>query len=1017
LDLNSEQLWRDSQAIALRPKTFAVLRYLVEHGGQLVTKDELLDAVWAGTVVGDAVLKSCIGELRQALGDDVQKSQYIATVHRRGYRFIGPLSTLPPVQSPGGVVQSQNLPSPSRLQSLVPTLVGRESELTHLHSLYTKALAGERQIVFITGEPGIGKTALINVFRQRLETRDWRLASSPQSTNLQPSSSSEVMGRGQCVEQYGAGEAYLPVLDALSQLAQGPEADHLQQVFQEVAPLWLLQLPLLARGVDIATLHTTTQGATQDRMLREFTDAVELLTQHQPLVLVLEDLHWSDHATVELLAFLARRYTPARFMLIGTYRPVELLSTTHPLRSAVQELRTHQLSTELALSVLHEKDVAAYLTHRFPLSLFPTRLAQVLHQRTEGNPLFLVSVIQDMIAHDQLVEEDGNWLLHSEVETIEQSVPESIRQLVARQRERLQPDEQQLLEAGSIAGLEFAAATVAAAIERPLIAVEVQCQQLSKQQQFLQPAGMNEWPDGTVSARYRFQHALYQQLWHEQVPVAQQQDWHCKIGERLELAYNGRAQEIAVELAVHFEQGHAYQRAVQYRELAGRNALQKTALQEAITHFTDGLELLQHLPDSPHRQQQAFALNVALGPPLMLAKGYRTPEALAAYATARELLRDGENTFQAFQVMGGYWLMAIARPQLPTVRELAEHLLRMSQSVQNRLLTTCAHLALGMTGFYQGELILAQNQWKEALTIYDPHDHNALHSLFGQDPGVLCLCYLARDLWLLGYPDAALQKGVEAIELAQHVGDWYCLACATMDLAWIHKMRGDLQRTEEQAARCIQVCQQYGFPLWRAQGVALSGWAMAERGQYQNGITQIQEGLEAWKLLADVEVPGLLTLLAEACARTEDVDGGLGAIAEGQKVMEKTGERFYEAEVYRLKGELMLQQFQVSRFNKPKDKREKQFPAQGSRSQNLHSQSATVDLQAEACFRKAIDIARCQNAKSWELRATMSLVRLWQQQDKKKEARQLLSEIYQWFTEGFGTKDLQEAKALLEELA
>ena len=367
-------------------------------------------------------------------------------------------------------------------------------------------------------------------------------------------------------------------------------------------------------------------------------------------------------------------------------------------------------------------------------------------------------------------------------------------------------------------------------------------------------------------------------------------------------------QTIATELAVRFEQGRDYRRAVQYLQKAAETAIQRSAHHEAIDHLTKGLKLLELLPDTPERRQQALTLHVSLGPPLMLTRGYGATEATEAYTAARELLHDEEDSLQALQVLGGHWLARIVRPQLPALREFVEQWLQMCQNSQNRFYITCGHLALGVTSFYQGELITARDQLKEGLTTYDPQDRDSTRSIFGQDPGVVCLCYSARNLWHLGYPEVALQKGHEAIALAQQVDDRYCLALATIYLTWVYKMRRELPSVEAYAASATDVSRQYEFPLWLTQGLALSGWVLVEQGQHQHGIAQIQEALTTWKLFADIEFPGLATLLAEAFARAGNIDAGLAALAEGQAVMEKTEQRFFEAEIYRLCGELSFQE-------------------------------------------------------------------------------------------------------------
>jgi predicted ATPase len=309
------------------------------------------------------------------------------------------------------------------------------------------------------------------------------------------------LGWGQCIEQYGVGEPYLPVLEALGRLCRTQNGRLMKTGLAQYAPTWLAQMPALLSTVELQALQPRVFGATRERMLREFAEALEVLTTERTLILVLEDLHWADASTLELLALLARRREAARVLVLGTYRPMEVLGNGHPLSSMVRELQAHGLCTEAALPPLREEDIEAYLQQRFPRQVFPTRLAQVLHRRTEGNPLFVVSAIDDLVKQGVMLQVDENWVLQGEVERLGTEAPENIRHLVARQRERLQPDEQQVLEAASVVGMEFSVTAVAAALESEVVAIEDHCARLSERQQFLRPAGIAEWPDGTVAAR------------------------------------------------------------------------------------------------------------------------------------------------------------------------------------------------------------------------------------------------------------------------------------------------------------------------------------------------------------------------------------------------------------------------------------------------------------------------------------------------------------------------------------
>jgi predicted ATPase/DNA-binding winged helix-turn-helix (wHTH) protein len=553
LDLVSGQLRRGAEVLPLRPKSFAVLRYFVEHAGQLITKDALLDAVWPDTVVTEALVKDSIFELRKVLGDAAKEARVIETVHRRGYRFL-PIVTTTSSEVSGSRFQGfrQNTEQlATRHQQRETLLVGREAELVQLHTWLDKALSGARQMVFVTGEPGIGKTTLVDVFLRPFAEQDLRI------------------GRGQCIEQYGAGEAYMPMLEAFGQLCRAPGGERLIALLEQHAPTWLVQMPTLLSATAGEALQRKIQGVSRERMLRELGAALDILTAERPLVLWLEDLHWSDVATVELLALLARRREPARLLVIGTYRPVDVRLRTHPLRAVKEELHLHGLCEELPLGLLSEQHVVEYLQTRFDVEGGPphaapvSQLAHAIHERTEGNPLFIVTVVDTAMLQGSLGLAEGQWVPQEPVANMAAGMPKTLRQMIERQLEQLSAEDQRVVEVASVVGTSFSAAAVAAGAKAEIVAIERQCAALVQRGQLLQVSGLAEWPDGTIAARYEFLHSLYQEVMYEQVTASRRVELHRRIGERLEQAYGDRTREIATELAVHFEQGREYRKAVQ----------------------------------------------------------------------------------------------------------------------------------------------------------------------------------------------------------------------------------------------------------------------------------------------------------------------------------------------------------------------------------------------------------------------------------------------------------------------
>jgi DNA-binding winged helix-turn-helix (wHTH) protein/tetratricopeptide (TPR) repeat protein len=570
LDLANKQLLRSGEVVALTPKAFAVLRRLVDDGGQLVSKQELLSAGWPKTHVSDGVLKVIILEIRRVLGDNPAAPSFIETVPRRGYRFIAPRSRIaqvPGVADPRGA------------------LVGRDSVLAQLEDRLTRALAGQRQLVFLSGEAGIGKTTVLDAF----------LSSAVSNPDL-------LVARGTCLEHYGAAEAYLPVLEALGRLLREPRAERVVRILKTHAPSWLLQLPWLKDHGDREALPHELLGATKERMLREMAETIETLTATIPLLLVIEDLHWSDSSTLDLLSMLARRQEVTRLLVIGSYRPVDVIVKAHSLRTLVQELRVRRQCEDIALPFLHEVHVAEYLAQRFGGQTPPPELARAVHQRTDGNPLFMARVVDELVALGVLVLEDDRWRLSASVAAIAQAVPESLRALVEQQIDRLPPEARRVLEAASVLGNEFSIGPVAGALGLDPLAVEERCDVLAREGQFLSAvAGVMALPNGKNIACYRFTHSLYPHIIAERVPSGRQARLHQRVGEWLEHAYGSQIKAMAGPLAWHFEEAADYHRAIRYLVLVAENTAGLFAYSDALRVLEHARSMIHHLAGDTRR--------------------------------------------------------------------------------------------------------------------------------------------------------------------------------------------------------------------------------------------------------------------------------------------------------------------------------------------------------------------------------------------------------------------------------
>jgi DNA-binding winged helix-turn-helix (wHTH) protein/predicted ATPase len=961
IEAENEWAWCGEHRLRLTPRAFAVLRHLVEHPQRLITKDDLLAAVWRDTIVSDAALDSCIRDLRRALGDSSRSPRYIQTVHRRGFRFIGPVDRSASGR-PSPAPAAADLPDPT--PDKPSALVGRDVELARLHASLKAALGGQRRLVFVTGEPGIGKTSLVEAFLGEI-------------------GEGTAIGRGQCVEQYGSGEPYLPVLEALGRLGREARGEQLVRVFTQYAPSWLAQLPALLTDHDLEVVQRRAQGSTRDRMLRELVEALEILSVEVPLVLVLEDLHWSDSATIDVLAMLGRRREAARLLVLGTYRPADVAGGTHPLGPVTQELQLHGRCEEVSLDFLGAATVGEYLARRFPRHGLPPELAGVLQRTTEGNPLFLVATVDDLIAHGQLREIDGQWRLAGQVQDIAVAAPETLGQMVERQFDRLTADEQAMLEVASVAGAEFSVAlAVAAGIDAA--DAERRCAALAHRGQFLRAAGVAAWPDGTVAGRYAFIHALYQSVLYARASIGRRVGLHVRIAERLERAYGERAGEIAGELAVHFEQGRSFERAVRYRRHAGEHALRQHAYREAATHATRALESLSASPNAGTRAEDELTLQVMLGAAMTAIKGYSAPEVEWAYSRARELCERVGNE-HLVPVLLGLARFYVVRAELESAREVVMQLLAMAEGTGDTTLLVASHNALGNMCFYRGEFESALTHLERALEVYDPRQHSPNRSAgfrFGQDPGVSCTVHVALTLQALGRPARAAARMADARTLAASVDHPMSVAYASHFAAGLHQWRGERDAMQELEKTAVAQATELGLGIFLMAGSIESGWLLCEQGRSEEGIAQMRGGIAAHRAIgAEIRTPAFLALLADGYRMLDRKEEGRAVVDEALDVGARTGQHYWDAELHRLKAALTPE-----------------------------------EPEAESCLRRAIDVARSQHALSFELRAATGLARLWAAQGKAKDAHALLAEVYGRFTEGFETADLTAASTLLEEL-
>jgi len=933
MDLGAERLWRRDQPVHLRPKTWAVLRFLVERPGRLVTKDELLAAVWESTAVTESTLTKSIGELRVALDDAADAPRFIETVHGRGFRFVGHATAAetPPVAP-------------------AATFVGRDAELAALAKHLDCARDGRRQVVFVTGEAGIGKTTLLDSFA----------AAQPRGVRI---------ARGQCLHHFGAVEPYKPVLDALGGLVAGPDRAPVVDALERFAPTWLAQLPGMSAGAP--------GESTAARMIRELVTMLEAVTADVPLVLALEDVHWSDASTIDLVAELAQRREPASLLLVATYRPVDAIVHRHPIAELRQQLVVRRQCHELPLGLLSDDAVGAYLRAR--LSGEPATDATATLQRvTAGNPLFLTMMVDHLLARGALARTGERWQLVA-AEDAQTSVPDSLREMIEHALGQLDETELALLEAASIAGAEFPAQLVAAAIETEVEHAEAVCATLARHGQFLRATGSTTWPDGSEAARFAFVHALHHQVLYDRVTAARRQRLHRVVGERLEAGWVGRTSEVAAELALHFERGKDFERTAAYaRDVAGR-AVVRGAHREAAAALRRALAALATAADSDDRVRQMSVLAMSLGASLQATHGYAHPSVGEAFEQARRGAEQVQHVTVYFMSVVGLTSWHISRSDLAIAREFAERLVAIADGapmpgfvglalqVATPALGMAARTLRGITHAMAGELAAARADMEAADMA------GAGTWTFRPNFQAICRGYLAFCLGLRGEVDRARDMDARCIGAVLAADEPYDRTRALMTSGHLHAILRDRPSVLRVAEEGMLQAGEHGIALQRDALALLVAWA-APAPDIETMLAHLDA---AQRRGTRMHVAGHLALVAEALTAVGRFADARARIGEGLALVERTGERWYEPELHRVHGEIVL--------------------AEGG-----------ARDEAAARFRRAIDLARAQEAGLWELRATTSLHRL-----RRRGEPSALAEVCGRFPAACRFADLDEARALL----
>jgi predicted ATPase len=852
---------------------------------------------------------------------------------------------------------------------VVRTTVGREVQRGHLLRAFARVKEGAGRIVALTGEPGIGKTSLVEDFLSELTAGGER----------------PTIARGRCSETLAGSEAFLPILEILDGLLHRPDGRSLTTLIKTVAPTWYLQVatPSVDEG-SLGELRETSPAASQERMKRELGALLQEISRARPVVLFIDDLHWADVSTVDILNYLAGRFADMRVLVITSYRQSEMALSKHPFLGVRDDLQMRGLFQEIPLGFLELRDVEQYLALQFPGHAFPKNFAAAIRTKTEGSPLFMADLVRYLRDTGGIVEEGGTWVLAHSMPDVPGDLPASVRGMIARKIDRLEEQDRRLLLAASVQGSEFDSAILVEALQMDGAQVEDRLETLERVHVFLERGEEQEFPDGTLTLRYRFVHVLYQNVLFASLQPTRRVSLAKAIVRSLASHYGADTSAVAPRLAVLYETAREFASSAKFFFIAANRAVALFGFREALSLAERGLNGLRTLPDGAERQQLELGLQMIRGLALRSVKGWASPELEATFARARQLCQQLENPPELFPVLWNVTFFNMIRGDLAVVREQTPTLMRQAEQAHTPayLMAVC-HVA-GVTAEFTGDFVESNRLLDRARELHEPAEHETYTAMFGIDPGMVARAMSSRPLWALGYPDQAIARSRETIALGRSQRQPVTLVFALIVAQGIHLFRGELADAVKLGDEIIALCREYEFPQEAEWARGFQASAMARQGRLEQGVSQLADSLAALQALSSgLTRTMFLTLFGEALRIAGRVDDGLAAIEEGFAHAERTIERGFVAELHRVRGELLL--------------------------------VAGKPTAAEESLRTALTIAREQHARSFELRAAIALARLLQPKDRA-EARDMLQRPYDWFTEGHDTADLAAARALLSEI-
>ncbi len=839
-------------------------------------------------------------------------------------------------------------------------LVGREWEVKLLSERWERVKEGEGQVAFLLGEAGIGKSRLLQALKESIAEE------------------SHTRIESRC-SPYHQNSSLYPVIDNLQRLLEFSNEDSPQEkinklesvleqygfTLEDNLPLFasLLSLPLPESYPSLALTPQRQKQKTLEALLGWLLREAE----KQPVLRIVEDLHWADPSTLDYLSLLITHIPAAPIFALFTFRPDFIPPWT--LRSRL---------TQITLNRLSRKQVELIVEREAGGKALPAQVVQQIVEKTDGVPLFIEELTKMVLESGLLREQEAYFELTGPLPPL--AIPATLQDSLMARLDRLAPVKE-VAQLGAAVGREFTYELLHAVLP---LDEETLRGELSKlvEAELLFQRGI------PPQARYFFKHALIQEAAYQSLLKSKRRQYHQKIAQVLEERFGDIRETQPEFLAHHYTEAGLSGQAIAYWHRAGQRAIERSANLESISHLTKGMELLKALPDTPERIQQELALRITLSVPLTVTKGYAAPEVEEVFTRAKELCHKAGETTRKIPVLRGLAQFYRVKGELQTGRELADELLTLAKSLENPSYLLEGHLALGEISFWLGDLSMALDQIKQGLTIYSPQVHGSHAFLYVQDPGMACCGYAAWTMSLMGYADQAMRKSNEAMAVAKEQSHPYSIAIAHVFSSFLHQFRRESDLTKVHADKLIEISTEQGFPQWLALGNIMRGWAEIDHGLGSEGINHIMDGIAARRDRgSEVGLTYFLALLADSYSKIGKAEQAITVLAEAIDTAHKNGERFYEAELHRLKGELLLLLSQENNY------------------------------EAELLFRHATEIARQQCAKTLELRAATSLSRLLRNMGKKDEAKLILAEIHDWFTEGSETTDLKEAKSLLEVLS